>query len=77
MTINEYYKLSKEQKKNNTEKIIVNSLTEAVELILDEDFNDETEIEIEDNSKEINAFRRKFNEDYDEEEYDDDFDDFD
>ena len=74
MTINEYYKLSKEQKKNNTEKIIVNSLTEAVELILDEDFNDETEIEIEDDSKEINSFRRKSKE-YDDE--DDDFDDFD
>ena len=74
MTINEYYKLSKEQKKNNTEKIIVNSLTEAVELILDEDFNDETEIEIEDNSKEIDTFRRKFKEYNDE---DDDFDDFD
>ena len=79
MTINEYYKLSKEQKKNNTEKIIVNSLTEAIELILDEDFNDETEIEIEDNSKEINAFRRKFKEYNDEEDYDedDDYDDFD
>ena len=74
MTINEYYKLSKEQKKNNTEKIIVNSLTEAVELILDEDFNDETEIDIEDNSKEIDTFRRKFKEYNDE---DDDFDDFD
>ena len=74
MTINEYYKLSKEQKKNNTEKIIVNSLTEAVELILDEYFNDETEIEIEDDSKEIDSFRRKFKEYNDE---DDDFDDFD
>ena len=68
MTINEYYKLSKEQKKNNTEKIIVNSLTEAIELILDEDFNDETEIEI----KEIDTFRRKFKEYNDED--DDDFD---
>ena len=76
MTINEYYKLSKEQKKNNTEKIIVNSLTEAVELILDEDFNDETEIEIEDNSKEIDTFRRKFKE-YNDNDEDDDFDDFD
>ena len=77
MTINEYYKLSKEQKKNNTEKIIVNSLTEAVELILDEDFNDETEIEIEDNLKEINTFRRKFKEYNDEEDYDNEDDDFD
>ena len=74
MTINEYYKLSKEQKKNNTEKIIVNSLTEAVELILDEDFNDETEIEIEDNLKEIVTFRRKFKEYNDNDEDDDDFD---
>ena len=73
MTINEYYKLSKEQKKNNTEKIIVNSLTEAVELILDEDFNDETEIEIEDNSKEIDTFKRKFKE-YNDKDEDDDFD---
>ena len=73
MTINEYYKLSKEQKKNNTEKIIVNSLTEAVELILDEDFNDETEIEIEDNLKEITNFRRKFKE-YNDNDEDDDFD---
>ena len=61
--------------KSDRETLIMYSpLTTIMKNAKNKDTNDETEIEIEDNSKEIDTFRRKFKEYNDE---DDDFDDFD